>query len=51
MKRRYYINSLKYLLVLRRVSDGFNLVTAYRITEQWEKDRVRKQMGIKNPPY
>jgi hypothetical protein len=46
LKRRYFINSLKYLVVLRRWGNGFSITTAYYITEQWEKDRIRRQMGI-----
>jgi hypothetical protein len=48
-KRRYYVNPLKYLVVLNKCNEGFLLVTAYRITEQWEKERTRKQFGIKMP--
>jgi hypothetical protein len=45
-KRRYFINSLKYLVILAKRKNEFELITAYRITEQWEKERVRRQMGL-----
>jgi len=43
-KRRYFIKHLKYLIVLDRDKDGFRLVSAYWVTEQWEMDRIRRQM-------